>query len=379
MDFELVAPAVPRSPLATSSADSLLVPPANADAKSVIDASPLSLRRPSTDTFGGDRVAKVTDAAEIEAHRQREQRWIAALSSTTPSQARKTKRMRKLVHEGVPASVRYRVWALLTDSKAKRMEGLYARLGQRERIAYISSIEQDAQHIFHDQPLLDHSLVNVLQAYLTMVPDVQYTKGLAMVAGQLLLQSPEEDAFWTFVTMMDSHIRPYFSPQPVLLEIDSSLFAKALESNDAALAQRILVEMAIPPICICRPWYARFTALFADAFPAEFLLRVWDIFLFEGISFLFRVGLAILSSCRSSLLQCRGQESLLAVLAHPPPHCLPPTPDAFIDLAFSVKLRDEDIYKQRNKLEAQLKRQVQARSQLSASRVSTPTISLPRS
>ncbi|TFY54610.1 hypothetical protein EVJ58_g8759 [Rhodofomes roseus] len=297
MDFELVAPAVPRSPLATSSADSLLVPPANADAKSVIDASPLSLRRPSTDTFGGDRVAKVTDAAEIEAHRQREQRWIAALSSTTPSQARKTKRMRKLVHEGVPASVRYRVWALLTDSKAKRMEGLYARLGQRERIASISSIEQDAQHIFHDQPLLDHSLVNVLQAYLTMVPDVQYTKGLAMVAGQLLLQSPEEDAFWTFVTMMDSHIRPYFSPQPVLLEIDSSLFAKALESNDAALAQRILVEMAIPPICICRPWYARslirswdrwlttilrrFTALFADAFPAEFLLRVWDIFLFE--------------------------------------------------------------------------------------------------
>ncbi|KAH9931376.1 RabGAP/TBC [Fomitopsis serialis] len=376
MDFELVAPAVPRSPLATSSADSLLAPPANADAKSVIDASPLSMRRPSSDKSVEDRVAKVTDAAEIEAHRQRELRWISALTSTSPSQARKAKRIRKLVLEGVPASVRYQVWALLTDSKAKRMEGLYARLGQRERVAPISNIEQDAQRIFHDQPLLDQSLVNVLQAYLTMVPDVQYTKGLAMIAGQLILQSPEEDAFWTFVTMMDSHIRPYYSPQPILLDIDSSLFSKAMENNDAPLAQRILVEMAIPPICICRPW---FTALFADAFPTDLLLRVWDVFLFEGVSFLFRVGLAVISSCRQSLLQCRGQESLLAILAHPPPHCLPPTPDAFIELAFSVKLRDEDIYKQRNKLEAQLKRQVQARSQLSASRVSTPTISLPRS
>ncbi|KZT68515.1 RabGAP/TBC [Daedalea quercina L-15889] len=375
MDFELVAPSGPRSPVATSSADSLLIPGANVDAKS--DASSLSLKRPLTaKSGGGDKVPKVTDAAEVEAHRQRELRWISALSSTTPSQARKTKRIRKLVLEGVPASVRYRVWAHLTDSEAKRMKGLYAQLDQRERVAAIANIEQDAQRIFRDQPLLDQSLVNVLQAYLTMVPDVQYTKGLAMIAGQLVLQSPEEDAFWTFVTLMDSHIRPYFSPQQALLEIDSSLFSKALESNDAALAHRIFDEMAITPIYICRPW---FTALFAEAFPPDFLLRVWDVFLFEGVAFLFRVGLAIISSCRQSLMQCKSQEQLLALLAHPPLYCLPSTPDAFIDLAFTVKLRDDDIYKQRQKLEAQLKRQIQSRPQLSTSRVSTPTISLPRS
>lgn len=259
MDFELVAPTVPRSPLATSSADSLLVPGASADVRSSIDvrASSLSLRRlQSEKPIGGERVAKVTDAAAAEAHRQRESRWISVLSSTSPSQARKTKRIRKLVLEGVPASVRYRVWAHLTDSKAKRMDGLYATLGRRGEVAQSPDIQQDAHTIFQDEPLLDRSLVDVLQAYLNMVPDVQYSKGLAMIAGQLLRQSPEEDAFWTFVTMMDSHIRPYFSLQPVLLEIDSSLFSKALESNDAALAQRILVEMAIPPMCICRPWYA---------------------------------------------------------------------------------------------------------------------------
>ncbi|EPS95810.1 hypothetical protein FOMPIDRAFT_143549 [Fomitopsis schrenkii] len=379
MDFELVAPTVPRSPLATSSADSLLVPGASADVRSSIDvrASSLSLRRlQSEKPIGGERVAKVTDAAAAEAHRQRESRWISVLSSTSPSQARKTKRIRKLVLEGVPASVRYRVWAHLTDSKAKRMDGLYATLGRRGEVAQSPDIQQDAHTIFQDEPLLDRSLVDVLQAYLNMVPDVQYSKGLAMIAGQLLRQSPEEDAFWTFVTMMDSHIRPYFSLQPVLLEIDSSLFSKALESNDAALAQRILVEMAIPPMCICRPW---FTSLYADAFPTDFVLRVWDVFLFEGVAFLIRVGLAVISCCRESLLQCRGQEQLLATLAHPPLRNLPSTPDALIELAFSVKLRDDDIYKQRNKLETQLKRQMQTRPHLSSARVSTPTISLPRS
>lgn len=142
--------------------------------------------------------------------------------------------------------------------------------------------------------------------------------------------------------------------------------------------------------------FTRFTSLYADAFPPDFLLRVWDVFLFEGtpscdgnahrelreiagIAFLIRVGLAVISCCRQSLLQCKGQEQLLATLARPPSRSLPSTPDALIELAFSVKLRDDDVYKQRNKLEAQLKRQMQMRPHLSSARVSTPTISLPRS
>ena len=31
--------------------------------------------------------------------------------------------------------------------------------------------------------------------------------GLTVIAGHLLLQSPEEDAFWTFVSLMDTHLK----------------------------------------------------------------------------------------------------------------------------------------------------------------------------
>jgi hypothetical protein len=121
-----------------------------------------------------------TSAGAVEAHRARELKWISAISSTPSSHARKSKKFRKLLQEGVPASVRYQVWAHLTDSKAKRIEGLYAQLGNRERVPAYAEIQRDAQLCFPSDAKLSQPngpLVTLLQAYLTMVPDVQYCKG----------------------------------------------------------------------------------------------------------------------------------------------------------------------------------------------------------
>jgi hypothetical protein len=82
--------------------------------------------------------------------------------------------------------------------------------------------------------------------------------GLAFIAGRLLLQSPEEDAFWIFISLMDSHLRPYFSSNAVQLDIDASLFAKAMETIDPSIAKKLFVEMGIAPIRICRPWSVSF-------------------------------------------------------------------------------------------------------------------------
>lgn len=381
MDFELVNPTVLHSPLAASSVESLPLPPRRADVMSnaSINGSATSFKQQIQEKRPTDIASvEIQETTDMDAHRQRELRWISTMSSVPPSQSRKSKKIRKLVLEGVPASVRYLVWAHLTDSKAKRMDGLYGRLGQRERVAQIADIEYDSQKIFHDQPLQHQCLVNVLQAYLSMVPDIQYTRGLAVVASQLLMQSPEEDAFWTFVSLMDSHLRPYFSRSNVQLDVDASLFLKALEINDPAVSKRIFVDMAIQPMAICRPW---FCYVFTDSFTSDYLLRIWDVFLFEGVTVLFRVGLAIVSCCRQLLLQSKDQDALLKILAHPPLMCLPSNPDTFLELVFSVKLKDEDLRKQRAKLEAQFKRQTQPRPSLSSigSRGPTPPISLPKS
>ena len=137
-----------------------------------------------------------------------------------------------------------------------------------------------------------------------------------MVAAQLLLQSPEEDAFWTFISLMDAHLRPYFSNSSVQLEVDASLFGRAVEANDAACAKKLFGEMDIAPIAVCHALCVsislvllssllttldRFTTVFADALPAQFLVRLWDVFLFEGVH-IPPVALArIDQSCRCTL------------------------------------------------------------------------------
>jgi len=197
---------------------------------------------------------------------------------------------------------------------------------------------------------------------------------LTFIAGHLLLLAPEEDAFWIFASMMDAHLRTYFATNTVQIEIDASLFSKALEAIDPVLTKKLYVQLSIAPASITRPW---FSTLFVGSLSVELLHRVWDLFLYDGISYLFRVGLVVINCVRHLLLQAQTEEAALAHLAHPPPACLPSATDLLV-LAANVKLKDDDIRKQRIKMEQQLKRTTQVRPPNGMSSVHAAAISLPR-
>lgn len=268
MDFELVAPAgiargstdvrrdshdgdglnsdgrgdllQPESPTASTSSGRAASP-------AVPDGSSITSRKMSLES---------QQSAEV--HRQRELKWIATMTSIPPSQMRRSKKVRKLLLEGVPSSVRYVVWANLANVQARRMEGVYTKLCQRGRVPASPDIERDVTAHFADSGMFgspDGPLAAVLQAYLTMVPDVQYRTGLALIAGYLLQQGPEEDAFWIFVSVMDTHLRDYFASTPLRLDVDSLLFSKALEANDQVLAKKLLMQLRLEPPAVCVPWW----------------------------------------------------------------------------------------------------------------------------
>jgi hypothetical protein len=68
----------------------------------------------------------------------------------------------------------------------------------------------------------------------------------------------------------------------------------------------------------------------------------------------------------------------MSFLARPPPSLLPPDPDGFVTMCLSLKLKDDDIQKQRKKLEAQMKKDNQAAQSLNPRNGPAPVISLPR-
>lgn len=138
------------------------------------DVGPVN-RRPSPSSIAQSDVLSPSD---IDAHRNRELKWISLMSALDPTQARKSKKAKKLLLNGVPASVRFQVWAHLADCKGKRMNGLYPQLVRRGAVPATPAIIRDSADRFGDQPQgKDGSIASVLQAYLTMVPDVQYHIG----------------------------------------------------------------------------------------------------------------------------------------------------------------------------------------------------------
>lgn len=86
--------------------------------------------------------------------------------------------------------------------------------------------------------------------------------GLTLVAGQLLSHAPEEDAFWIFVSIMDSHLRPYFSTTTVQIDIDANLFSRIVEQNDGQLAKKIYIDFGIKPSDVCAVWLVLYWCFF---------------------------------------------------------------------------------------------------------------------
>lgn len=102
--------------------------------------------------------------------------------------------------------------------------------------------------------------------------------------------------------------------------------------------------------------------------------------------FLLRVGLAIVTCCHRTLLGIHHEAEALNILIHPPPFLISSTPDLLVELANSFRLKDDDIRKQRVKLEAQVKFQTQSRlsgvtrrSSNNSNGGAAASISLPRS
>lgn len=65
------------------------------------------------------------DEQSVENHRAKELAWVKALGSQSVAAMRRSKKMRALVHAGIPSSLRGRVWCLLAGTEDVKVEGRY--------------------------------------------------------------------------------------------------------------------------------------------------------------------------------------------------------------------------------------------------------------
>jgi hypothetical protein len=195
-DFELIPPSSLGNTGARGSFDSAILTPSSNPGSAKTDGSDKRAMTPtispgasrpmsSMSNRGVQRAVSNEEKQQAETHRQRELRWIQLLAATPGGQLRKSKKARRLLLEGVPSSVRSVVWAGLADVPSRRIEGIYEKLGRRGRVPATGQIQRDLALLFPGRPdfwELTGPLATVLQAYLTMVPDITYYNGILPVS-----------------------------------------------------------------------------------------------------------------------------------------------------------------------------------------------------
>lgn len=336
-----------------------------------------------------------TTSANPEDYRSRENKWIKLMTSDAEgSNVQSSKKLKKLVRSGVPPSVRGRVWQFLAashlederiadheagqifaESMAEHPMGnehltfipLYQRLHSGAGAVtapqkVLDEIDKDIERCYPDHVLFRQpqnadrasvvteggtprpsgleDLHQVLRAYARFNADIGYCQGMGRLVGLMLMQMPAEEAFWLMVSTVRNYVPAFFTPRMEQIIVEAQVFQWLLEEKDSKLAKHF-AKNDIVPLMYVTQW---FMTIYTMSLPWDSVLRIWDIFYYEGVRFLHRVGLAILTIYRSHLLKkCPGTSEIMTFLLHLPLGEL--HPDVIVPAAIRVRVSDSHYQK----------------------------------
>ncbi|PIA57520.1 hypothetical protein AQUCO_00600320v1 [Aquilegia coerulea] len=233
---------------------------------------------------------------------------------------RKPHVVRRRIRKGIPDCLRGLVWQLISGSRDLLLmnPGVYEQLVLYETSASELDIIRDISRTFPSHVFFQQrhgpgqrSLYNVLKAYSVYDREVGYVQvGLPLVQ-QYLFQ-----------------------------------FEQLVREHLPKLGEHFTEEM-INPSMYASQW---FITVFSYSFPFNLALRIWDVFLHEGVQIVFQVGLALLKYCHDDLVKLPF-EKLIHALRNFPDEAM--NPDILLPMAYSIKVskRLEElkvVYEKRN-------------------------------
>ncbi|XP_069913673.1 TBC1 domain family member 12 isoform X3 [Oryctolagus cuniculus] len=242
---------------------------------------------------------------------------------------RSTRRVRELWWQGLPPSVRGKVWSLAVGNELNITPELYeiflSRAKERWKSFSETSSENDMEgvsiadreaslelikldisrtfpslYIFQKGGPYHDVLHSILGAYTCYRPDVGYVQGMSFIAAVLILNLEEADAFIAFANLLNKPCQLAF------FRVDHSMMLKYFATFEVFFEENLsklflhFKSYSLTPDIYLIDWI--FT-LYSKSLPLDLACRVWDVFCRDGEEFLFRAGLGILRLYEDILLQ----------------------------------------------------------------------------
>ncbi|XP_061386790.1 ecotropic viral integration site 5 ortholog isoform X1 [Musca vetustissima] len=272
--------------------------------------------------------------------------WATILNDWDGALKRKNPCVRELVRRGIPHHFRAIVWQQLcgaSDADKKQYAEYIKATSACEKV-----IRRDIARTYPEVDFFkekdgpgQEALFNVIKAYSLHDREVGYCQGSGFIVGLLLMHMPEEEAFAVLVQIMQQHrMRDMFKPS--MSELGLCMYQ--LEN----LVQEQIPEMHIhfqqqgfQTTMYASSW---FLTLYTTSLSLNISSLIMDVFLSEGMEFIFKVALALLLLGKDTLLSL-DMEAMLKYFQKELPKKVEADPDAFFQLAYSIKINTKRMKK----------------------------------
>merc|ERR1712060_161487 len=149
-----------------------------------------------------------------------------------------------------------------------------------------------------------------------------------------LMYMCEDDAFLMLISLLENYrMSGLFMPNLPLLNKYFYQLQRLLEMHMPLLYNH-LSQQGVEPTMYASHW---FMTVCIYNFPFSTVVRVWDIFLAEGVKIIFRIALALLKLNQETLLS-ESFEQILLTLKQAPSRV---ESDTLITVALSIKLKNK--------------------------------------
>ncbi|MFT7797767.1 EVI5-like protein isoform X2 [Arapaima gigas] len=273
--------------------------------------------------------------------------WGRVVNEWEEWRRKKDKLLKEMIRKGIPHHFRAIVWQLLGNATDMPVKNQYSELLKMsspcEKLIRRDIARTYPEHDFFkgQDSLGQEVLFNVMKAYSLVDREVGYCQGSAFIVGLLLMQMPEEEAFCVFVRLMQEYrLRELFKPSMAELGLCIYQFEYLLQEQLPELNMHFRSQ-SFHTSMYASSW---FLTLFLTFLPLPIATRVFDIFMYEGLEIIFRVGLAILQYNQSDLIQL-DMEGMSQHFQKVIPHQFDSCPDKLILKAYQVKYNPKKMKK----------------------------------
>ena len=249
------------------------------------------------DVYGFKIDPNTTNYDKIQLDTTLEAQWTSLLATWHPK--KRSKKIKKLCRLGIPNSVRGQAWRKIAGIEKKYKPLLYTELTTRPANDTYEVIDKDIGRCYPEHQKFRNEqgrtqLQSVLRAFTHMHPEIGYCQGMGRLAGLLLMKMEPEESFWTFNAIIENYIPNLYLPSLVQMRVDALVFDRLINRKLPKLGRHLKAN-DLHSLTFTTQW---FMTLYTMALPWPTVLRMWDIFLFEGEKAIFKIGLAVLECCK---------------------------------------------------------------------------------